>query len=216
MTDRERFSDDAHRWMDGEPSASPGETERDDADRLWQASAAYAGGLEGPGSELDAVIMESVRHQAAPRTAPRRSLWRWLVEPWTVRVRPAFALAAAMSIAIVVFVTREAAGPVAVPGLAAATGDVRVRFELTAPEAGRVTVAGTFNDWNPDSVALHLNPVTGVWSVTVPMRPGEHQYLFVVDGARWIPDPGALAEVEDGFGQKNSLLVVPAGGGARS
>ena len=32
---------------------------------------------------------------------------------------------------------------------------------------------------------------------------GQHQYAFVVDGARWVVDPGAPA-VDDGFGRRNS------------
>ncbi len=73
-----------------------------------------------------------------------------------------------------------------------------------------MTLAGTFNEWSPDAVDLSMNPVTGVWSVTIPMQPGEHQYLFVIDGEQWLPDPAALAQVDDGFGQRNSLLVVAA------
>ena len=30
---------------------------------------------------------------------------------------------------------------------------------------------------------------------------------FVVDGARWVPDPGAPA-VDDGFGRRNSVLTL--------
>jgi len=32
--------------------------------------------------------------------------------------------------------------------------------------------------------------------------------MFVVDGARWVADPAALAFEDDGFGGRNSLLIV--------
>ena len=39
---------------------------------------------------------------------------------------------------------------------------------------------------------------------------GQHEYMFVVDGERWVPDPLAGRYVDDGFGegQQNSLLIV--------
>ena len=54
------------------------------------------------------------------------------------------------------------------------------------------------------------------WTVTVALAPGRYQYLFVVDGDEWIPDPRAHAQIEDEFGQVNSLLVVGPRGVVRS
>ena len=73
-----------------------------------------------------------------------------------------------------------------------------------------------FNDWQADGVLLTQNAETGVWTGTVPLRPGEHQYMFVIDGAEWIPDPDAHAQVDDGFGQTNSVIVVGPRGVIRS
>jgi hypothetical protein len=49
----------------------------------------------------------------------------------------------------------------------------------------------------------------GVWTVVVPLEPGIHNYAFIVDGERWVPDPNAPA-VDDGFGGMNSRLAVLA------
>jgi len=48
---------------------------------------------------------------------------------------------------------------------------------------------------------------TGVWTATLTLPAGQHQYAFVVDGARWVPDPGAPA-IDDGFGRRNSVLTL--------
>jgi hypothetical protein len=50
-----------------------------------------------------------------------------------------------------------------------------------------------------------------VWSTTLALPVGQHQYAFVVDGRRWVADPAAPA-VDDGFGRRNSVLAVTAQG----
>jgi 1,4-alpha-glucan branching enzyme len=78
---------------------------------------------------------------------------------------------------------------------------------LAAPAAHDVTLAGSFNGWSA-GIPLRKSAVSGLWVVTLPLPVGEHQYLFHVDGNQWIPDPGAHAQVDDGFGRTNSVLVV--------
>src|SRR6266480_2982560 len=46
-----------------------------------------------------------------------------------------------------------------------------------------------------------------IWPATLTLPAGQHQYAFVVDGERWVPDPGAPA-VDDGFGRRNSVLTL--------
>jgi hypothetical protein len=84
---------------------------------------------------------------------------------------------------------------------------VTVRFVLVAPEAKQVSLAGTFNQWNTQVTPLVRAGATGVWTATLTLPAGQHQYAFVVDGARWVPDPGAPA-VDDGFGRRNSVLTL--------
>jgi len=75
-----------------------------------------------------------------------------------------------------------------------------------------VAIAGTFNQWNSDATLLAPAGATGVWTTTVTLAPGQHQYAFVVDGERWVPDPAAPA-VDDGFGRRNSVVAIAAPGG---
>jgi 1,4-alpha-glucan branching enzyme len=113
--------------------------------------------------------------------------------PWLLA--PALAIAAALVIWLRVGM------PAPAPGL------VTVRFVLVAPDARQVTLAGTFNQWDPQATPLVRAGATGVWTATLTLPAGQHQYAFVVDGARWVPDPGAPA-VDDGFGRRNSVLTL--------
>jgi len=93
------------------------------------------------------------------------------------------------------------------PTPAAAT--VTVRFVMFAPDAQQVALAGTFNQWDPAATPLVRTGSPGVWAATLTLPTGQHQYAFVVDGARWVLDPAAPA-VDDGFGggRRNSVLSL--------
>jgi len=82
-----------------------------------------------------------------------------------------------------------------------------VRFVLVAPEAHAVSLAGTFNQWDATATPLVRSGPSGVWTATLTLPAGQHQYAFVVDGQRWVPDPAAPA-VDDGFGRRNSVLTL--------
>ncbi len=79
-------------------------------------------------------------------------------------------------------------------------------FRLTAPDAKRVSVVGTFNGWDPHAHPLRGPDRNGVWSLSLPLPPGRYRYMFVVDGVRWVTDPTAVASEADGFGGHNSVL----------
>ncbi len=77
-----------------------------------------------------------------------------------------------------------------------------------APGATSVSVAGSFNEWNTGLHPLADENGDGTWSGTLDLPPGEHQYKFVVNGDQWIADESAPKMVDDGFGGKNSVVVV--------
>ena len=122
---------------------------------------------------------------------------RLRIRPW--HLAPALAAAAAL----VLWLGTRA--PVEAPRAGAAV--VTVRFVLLAPDAQRVSVAGTFNQWDPVAAPLSRSGTSGVWTATLTLPAGQHQYAFVVDGARWVPDPAAPA-IDDGFGRRNSVLAL--------
>ncbi len=166
---------------------------------------------------IDARVMEAVRARTAGRAASRsRGLLRWITEPQElrVRVRPRLLVAGLAAAAALVLVfggrgalSRRGAGP----GIAATAESVLVRFVLYAPGAKQVGLAGTFNQWDQAATPLVRTGSDGVWTVTVALPAGQHQYAFVVDGRRWVTDPAAPA-VDDGFGRRNSVIAV---GGSR-
>lgn len=155
---------------------------------------------------LDARVMAAVRDRAR---SPGRRAWRWFRSPRDVelriRVRPwAIAGALAAAAALVVLLNRP-------PAPADAQNVVYVRFVLYAPAAKRVSVAGTFNQWDLNAAPLVPAGTAGVWTATLALPVGQHQYAFVVDGRTWIADPAAPA-VNDGFGRRNSVVAVTAQG----
>jgi hypothetical protein len=46
------------------------------------------------------------------------------------------------------------------------------------------------------------------WQIGLYLFPGRYTYGFILDGARWIPDPNAPFQEDDGFGRRNSVLIV--------
>lgn len=84
---------------------------------------------------------------------------------------------------------------------------VFVRLVLLQPGARSVSVAGDFNGWDPARTKLERSD-GGMWTATIPLKPGRYQYMFVIDGKQWIADPLATEEAADGFGAQNAVLDV--------
>lgn len=149
---------------------------------------------------LDMRVMGEVR--AHPRR--RRT---WLLRPRTVSLTPLGALArAAVLAATVVGATLAALTLRSTPGAVSAAS--AVPFVLYAPDARSVALAGDFNDWDTAATPLRPTGSPGAWVVTVPLLPGRYKYAFVIDGTRWLPDPGAPRAPDDDFGTPNSVLTV--------
>jgi len=81
-----------------------------------------------------------------------------------------------------------------------------VHFELVSPEARQVCIAGTFNDWAPETGKMSQQP-DGKWVRNLTLKPGTYEYRFVVDG-KWETDPKADHTVMNPYGERNSLLTV--------
>ena len=81
-----------------------------------------------------------------------------------------------------------------------------VTFEFTHPTAISVCVAGSFNNWHPDTKPMH-HFGDGRWHKETALAPGTYEYCLVVDGA-WMPDPLARETVPNPFGGRNSILKV--------
>jgi 1,4-alpha-glucan branching enzyme len=89
---------------------------------------------------------------------------------------------------------------------------VPVRFDFTHPTAKTVSVAGTFNQWQPEAKSLHSSGAGNWWKETA-LAPGTYEYCFIVDG-QWRPDPSARESVPNPFGGSNSILKVASSAAA--
>ena len=170
---------------------------------------------------------------AKPRLVAERapSMWQRWVSAITapMRISPfaiggsAFVGAAAAALVILAVVPRGTPRPAPAPARTAAPMlDVRatshetiaalpaaqeITFALTAPRAKKVSLAGDFNDWRVDDLNLAHGP-SGMWSIQIPVAPGRHRYMFVVDGKVWVTDPNAADFEDDGLGNKDAVLEL--------
>ncbi len=115
----------------------------------------------------------------------------------------------------VVVVTTGAAAAPAAPVAAAATTAAPaasadgVTFRYSGP-GNTVNVAGEFNSWSTSADPMKKQ-ADGSWTLTKPLSPGKYAYKFVIDGTTWKEDAGAAEFADDGYGGKNSVVVVGAG-----
>ncbi|HEX2210226.1 MAG TPA: glycogen-binding domain-containing protein [Longimicrobium sp.] len=207
------MNDRIHQHLDGGPGPplSPGErAAADDLARTLDAAAAHLRAMPAP--DLAARVMAALPAQAPAVPAWRRAAgWLWNPRPVRLTFRPAYGLVGAaafagLAAAVVPALDREQAAPVAVAPLPASPV-VYVQFRLETPRARQVALAGTFTGWQPTLQLEQKEP--GVWTALVPLRPGVHDYVFVVDGERWMPDPNAPQQVDDSFGGTNSRISLP-------
>jgi len=84
----------------------------------------------------------------------------------------------------------------------------KVRFQIVAPEAKEVFLAGDFNDWDGESIRLKRKrgKDKSRFATELSLEPGQFEYKFLIDG-NWICDPDK-DRVPNPFGTNNSLLNV--------
>ena len=92
-------------------------------------------------------------------------------------------------------------------GTEAVAGGVIFRFYDRS--ASKVYVVGDFNNWSVRADPLVDRNGDGNWTLRYTLPPGTYQYKFVIDGAKWIPDPKNAESVPDGFNGQNSVVKVP-------
>src|SRR5687767_11116690 len=132
----------------------------------------------------------------------------WAARDVSLTVRPVYGLAAAAALVLfVVYAPSRQPADVAPATAVALEPQLFVQFRLEAPAATDVRIAGSFTGWKP-SHQLH-QAAPGLWTVTLPLTRGVHDYAFLVDGTEWVADPFAQ-QVNDGFGGVNSRIALLA------
>ena len=175
-------------------------------------------------ADFEARVMSTVRGDAkrTPGREPRSQLGvvrqaGWWRRPRTIQLTPLGALAAAAGVVGIAALGAfggarlgHGASASALATTAAVPETVHVvRFVLVDPTARGVSVVGDFNDWTKDAAPLREQR-DGVWTVSVPVPQGRHEYAFIVhraQGDEWVADPYA-ATAHDEFGTETSIVTV--------
>ena len=168
---------------------------------------------------LNAVMREVEDLDTERASTPRNWIVRTGQQLWTPRLvtfafRPAYTLFAAAAVLMLAVVLSNQRPDRWSTALATQSGNekVYVQFRLQTADATDVRLAGSFTQWQPQYQLHETAP--GLWTVTLPLAPGVHDYAFIIDGQRWVTDPYAAA-VQDGFGGSNSRITLITGGNRR-
>lgn len=151
-------------------------------------------------------VMARVR--ATPEGTLER-LARWWLQPATLRA-PRLALTGVAALLMVVAGIAGSRLGQSLTGSKGVTHAPATRFVFIAPGARSISVTGDFRGWDPAGIPLSDVQGAGVWTIDIPLAPGMHRYQFIVNGGEWVADPNALLWEDDGFGRRNSIIVVPA------
>jgi len=169
-----------------------------------------------PAPDFVNAVMRDVEHLEVHRaTTPRSWIARTGQQLWTPRLvtfafRPAYTCLAAAAVLLLMAVVSNpwSDRPSTTMATQDASEKVYVQFRLQISDAADVRLAGSFTHWQAQYQLHQTAP--GLWTVTLPLTPGVHDYAFIVDGQRWVADPYAAA-VQDGFGGVNSRITLIAG-----
>ncbi|MGY8778616.1 MAG: hypothetical protein ACKVIN_10880 [Longimicrobiales bacterium] len=213
------MKDRIHRHLDGElPEDELQPTDREHVDewaRMVDAFRTAEPEMTGSPPWLEQRVMAEI--DALATASPIARLADWIVSPKQIRVSPlAAGLVAAALSAVIALPGREVPGDGTGPSGSGASVQttaeavVYVQFIMEAPGAQSVAVAGDFSEWEP-TFALDDADGDGVWTGRVPVRPGVHSYMFLIDGAEWQTDPNADSYQDDGFGNQNAVLAIASG-----
>jgi len=170
---------------------------------------------------VDAAARERLLEVVRAEPRPRRDVpvVAWLVSPKRFALPPLATIAAAaglVGIGVVggYLINRDGRAPTERPQGAVVASQLpdsspsrAIKFVLVAPQASRVSVVGDFNGWDAAATPAMRQP-DGSWTTFVTLEPGRHVYSFVIDGAHFVADPEAPIAPDDGYGHRNSVVVV--------
>jgi len=82
----------------------------------------------------------------------------------------------------------------------------QIEFSFRAPDAKKVYIAGTFNDWDTKSMPMKKGN-DGTWRIMVKLSPGNYEYKYFVDGT-WAEDVPGAELAPNPFGTNNCVIGV--------
>ena len=84
--------------------------------------------------------------------------------------------------------------------------EAKQTFRFNAPAAMSVLLAGDFTHWQEEAISMRKGR-DGIWTATVELTPGKHNYRFIVDGD-WCDDPDCTVRVPNPYGGENMVRQV--------
>ena len=171
---------------------------------------------------MSEVHAESFALEVVPRSANRaveKPSLPWWRKQYNIRVSPLRASAIAASLLVAIAggsaivgraLARSAEQTQAVSAAAKSGNSETVRFVFVDGSAKEVWIVGDFNAWTRKDTPLVRTANGNVWTVSIPLSNGRHEYAFIVrdqNGERWVADPLA-STVRDDFGTESSVLRV--------
>lgn len=168
-------------------------------------------------------LMERVRMEGRslyrPAIAAADNSW-WRTE-WIIRLSPRGGVAIAAGIVAIIALSSMAVGSrlsarsqgssASAQAVSARDTVQLVRFVFVDSGAASVALVGDFNEWTRGATELKRSGAPGVWTVSVPLTPGRHEYAFIINGSRWVADPLAVKSSDD-FGTESSVIRIGASG----
>ncbi|MFC1585255.1 isoamylase early set domain-containing protein [Fibrobacterota bacterium] len=85
------------------------------------------------------------------------------------------------------------------------TSRKRINFKVNTENGKKVCLAGSFNSWDQEKNRLKYRD--GLYTSSLLLSPGRHEYKYVVDG-EWLEDPESPESVPNAFGTRNSVVTV--------
>ncbi len=173
------------------------------------------------GEEFAILLPETTKHEAAQLAENLRAL----VENNPVRLEGMEPQPLTISLGVATF-WRDASDGTALisnadQALYASKNTGRNRVSLFEPElksrfqyrpdrpgaAQSATVVGDFNGWDISADPMEMDK-DGFFVRTIHLAPGSYRYKFVINSEFYITDPARTGFEQDGYGGRNSILVV--------
>lgn len=172
-------------------------------------------------------VMQKIEAQDARSTSdsiPDKigSFLRGLIKPRTIALRPAYGVVFAALLIVFFFLLPEKSGITTdqqsnneVSNSAYITkaaeeenSVIWMRFVYADNNAKSIAIAGDFNNWQP--IAMHPTRENNqtIWTITIPLPHKEIHYMFLKNGKKWLSDPLAPQQQDDGFGHLNSVIPL--------
>lgn len=177
-------------------------------DRLLDA--AIRGAIKSmPGEKVPEGFSARVMQNLEPK---RPSVWlqfkTWLFGPQSLTVRPIHLVPVATCMVALLVLGILHVNPSVVQDDEVRLHTVRFMLNDHDMKAKTVSVIGSFNNWQAEKSTMWYNEDEGIWMLEATLPPGDHEYVFLVDGEKLVPDPQAAMFRDDGFGNKNSILFL--------